>query len=54
MELMDDLVKERFGADAARELCQSPGLFERGASCTGRIEIAQKHCGMSLSDAWWG
>ena len=30
MELMDDLVKERFGADAARELCSRPGLFEQG------------------------
>lgn len=41
MELMDDLVKERFGADAARELCQKPGLFERGRVYR-RIQISRK------------
>ena len=30
MDLMADLVKDRFGADAARELCRKSGLFEQG------------------------
>lgn len=30
MELIEELAKERFGADAARELCRRPGLFEPG------------------------
>ena len=30
MDLIEDLVKERFGAHVARELCQEPGLFEWG------------------------
>lgn len=30
MGLIEELAKERFGADAARELCRRPGLFERG------------------------
>lgn len=30
MELIEELAKERFGADAARELCRRPGLFEQG------------------------
>lgn len=40
MDLMDDLVKERFGADAARELCQKPDLFEQG-TLYKRIEISE-------------
>lgn len=30
MDIIKDLVKERFGTHVARELCQEPGLFERG------------------------
>lgn len=30
MELIEELARERFGADAARELCRRPGLFEQG------------------------
>ena len=30
MDLIEDLVKERFGTHVARELCQEPGLFEPG------------------------
>ena len=30
MDLIEDLVKERFGTHIARELCREPGLFEQG------------------------
>ncbi len=30
MDLIEDLVKERFGTDVARELSRKPGLFEHG------------------------
>ena len=30
MDVIEDLVKERFGTHVARELCQEPGLFEQG------------------------
>ena len=30
MDIIKDLVKERFGTHVARELCQEPGLFEQG------------------------
>ena len=30
MNLIEDLVKDRFGTHVARELCQEPGLFEQG------------------------
>ncbi len=35
---MDDLAKERFGADAAHELCRVPGLFKHGRLYR-RVEI---------------
>lgn len=40
MDLMDDLVKERFGAAAARELCRKRDLFEQG-TLYKRIEISE-------------
>lgn len=40
MELLDDLVKERFGVAAARELCRRGGLFEPGRLYR-RIEISE-------------
>lgn len=43
MDLVKDLVKERFGADVARELSRKPGLFEDG-KLYQRREIAEKLC----------
>ncbi len=40
MDLLDDLTKEPFGADAARELCRKSGLFEPGRLYR-RIEISE-------------
>ena len=39
MSLLDDLVRERFGADAAREVCQISGLFEHD-KLYRRVEIS--------------
>ncbi len=41
MDLMGDLVMERFGAAALRELCREPGIFEPG-KLYRRVEISQR------------
>jgi hypothetical protein len=40
MDLVEDLVKDRFGTAVARELCRKSGLFEDG-SLYRRIDIAE-------------
>lgn len=40
MDLVEDLVKDRFGTDAARELCRTSGLFEPG-KLYRRIDISE-------------
>ena len=40
MDLMENLVKERFGTDAAHELCRVPGLFEPG-KLYRRVQISE-------------
>lgn len=41
MELLEDLVKERFGRAAVRTLCEKPGLFEPGRLYR-RVDISEK------------
>ena len=40
MDLIEDLVKDRFGTAVANELCQKPGLFEPGRLYK-RIDISE-------------
>ncbi|MYD71820.1 MAG: GIY-YIG nuclease family protein [Acidobacteria bacterium] len=40
MDLIEDLIKDRFGTAAANELCQKPGLFEPGRLYK-RIDISK-------------
>ncbi len=41
MSLMQALAKERFGMEAARELCRLPGIFQPGEVCK-REAISEK------------
>ncbi len=41
MDILDDLVKERFGRAAVRGLCEKPGLFEPGRLYR-RVDICEK------------